>query len=42
MQGDSGHPGFRVVSKKRIIAEKCRANEEERHKGSLTPTPHKN
>jgi hypothetical protein len=30
----------KVVDPKRIIGKKWRAEEEERHKGSLTPTPH--
>jgi hypothetical protein len=33
VQGDAGHPGNKVVDPKRIIG---KAEEEERHKGSLT------
>jgi hypothetical protein len=36
VQGDAGHPGNKVVDPKRIIGKKWRAEEEERHKGSLT------
>jgi hypothetical protein len=34
-------PVNRVVDPKRIIGKKWRAEEEERHKGSLTPPPQK-
>jgi hypothetical protein len=37
VQGDAGHPSYQGGGPKRIIGKKWRADEEERHKGSLTP-----
>jgi hypothetical protein len=37
VQGDVGHPVNKVVDPKRTIGKKWRAEEEERHKGLLTP-----
>jgi hypothetical protein len=37
VQGDVGHPGYQGGGPKRIIVKKWRAEEEVRHKGSLTP-----
>jgi hypothetical protein len=39
VQGDAGHPGYQVVDKEIIMGKKCRAEEEKRHKGLLTPPP---
>jgi hypothetical protein len=36
MQGDAGHPGWWVVNMKKNNGKQWRAEEEERHMGSLT------
>jgi hypothetical protein len=40
MQGDAGHPGKQGGGPQKNNRKKWRAKEEERHKGSPTPTPH--